>query len=91
MRFQTFSFGSIVIDGVTYDHERGDRSRPKKTYPGSAAGSWSVPEPGAAGDGRGEARGAKAAGRAGGGADGHAISRPEQEPADTNAILHVTC
>ncbi len=64
MRFDKFSFGSLRIDGNTYEHDvvidRGEISKrkkklskkfrddfghtPRKTYPGNAANSWSVPE-----------------------------------------------
>jgi hypothetical protein len=41
MRFDNFSFGSIQIDGSTYEHDV-VIDRGEKTYPGNATNSSSV-------------------------------------------------
>lgn len=115
MRFQSFTFGSIVIDGVTYDHDvvidrgqiRKRRKGPSKRFRdefghtplsaeedipwecrrlviGTGTGALPVMD-----EVKREAERRKielviepTA---------HAIGRLKRGPADTNAILHVTC
>jgi len=44
VRFESFSFGSIRIDGVTYEHDlvidRGEIRKRKKKAPGAADDWW---------------------------------------------------
>ena len=115
MRFQAFSFGSIVIDDVTYDHDvvidRGEirkrRKGPSKRFRGEFGHTpLSVDEDIpwhcrrlVIGTGTGalpvmdevkreaERRHVELVIEP----TAHAIARLEREPADTNAILHVTC
>ena len=115
MRFQGFSFGSIVIDDVTYDHDvvldRGEirkrRKGPSKRFRGEFGHTpLSVEEDIpwhcrrlVVGTGTGalpvmdevkreaERRNVELVIEP----TAQAITRLEREPADTNAILHVTC
>jgi hypothetical protein len=115
MRFQAFSFGSIVIDDVTYDHDvvldRGEirkrRKGPSKRFRGEFGHTpLSVEEDIpwhcrrlVVGTGTGalpvmdevkreaERRNVELVIEP----TAHAIARLKREPADTNAILHVTC
>lgn len=115
MQFQSFSFGSIVIDGITYDHDvvidRGEvrkrKKGPSKRFRGEFAHTPLSAEEDIPWDCRRLVIGT------GTGAlpvmdqvkreaerrnvelviepTAHAITRLKREPADTNAILHVTC
>jgi hypothetical protein len=115
MQFQGFSFGSIVIDGVTYDHDvvidRGEirkrRKGPSRRFRGEFGHTpLSVEEEIpwhcrrlVIGTGTGalpvmdevkreaERRNVELVIEP----TAHAIARLKREPADTNAILHVTC
>ena len=115
MEFQSFSFGSIVIDGVTYDHDvvldRGEiRKRKKgqsKRYreefgPTPLSIEEDIPwkcRQLVIGTGTGalpvmdevkreaERRNVELVIEP----TAHAIARLKREPADANAILHVTC
>lgn len=115
MEFQSFSFGSIVIDGVTYDHDvvldRGEirkrKKGPSKRYReefghtplsieeeipwkcrqlviGTGTGALPVMDEV---NREAERRNVELVIEP----TAQAIARLKREPADTNAILHVTC
>ena len=112
MRFEDFSFGSIRIDGTTYEHDvvidRGQianarkslpksfvtnldthRSQSKRKYPGMPATCNRHRHWGVASHGRSEARSSAAQDRLGYSAYG--LKTLQENFAETNAILHVTC
>ena len=113
MHFEAYSFGSIRIDGKTYEHDvvidratsaSAKRNCPKssatpldtlrfqsgRTYPGSADGldryrHWSL-----AGHGRGKAK-RTPQNQMAILSTTEAIKALQENPDETNAILHITC